>query len=129
MRGRFSGEQAELFVTVRREWDEDVRVSAAVDLASFDTGNADRDARVRASDLARRGEAPDDGLPLDPGVGRRRGTGPWRGEPTIGDMTRPVMFAVEFGGLGAMPSAVTGGTTGSRRRVRSDAANSEPEGA
>ncbi|MFC7815134.1 hypothetical protein ACFUTR_10850 [Streptomyces sp. NPDC057367] len=44
-------------------------------------------------------------------------------------MTRPVMFAVEFGGLGAMPSAATGGTTGSRRRVRSDAANSEPEGA
>ncbi|MFC7982473.1 YceI family protein [Streptomyces sp. NPDC057336] len=99
VRGRFSGVQAELFVGERVE---DVRVSATVDLASIDTGNADRDAHVRASDLLDVEKRPT----MTYRSTRVSGEGEdWtmEGELTIGDVTRPVTFAVEFGGLGAMP--------------------------
>ncbi|AQS70147.1 YceI family protein [Streptomyces pactum] len=99
VRGRFGGVRAELFVGERVE---DVRVSATVDLASIDTGNADRDAHVRASDLLDVAKRPTMAYRST----RVSGEGEdWtmEGELTIGDVTRPVTLAVEFGGLGSMP--------------------------
>ncbi|MFH8975559.1 YceI family protein [Streptomyces sp. NPDC017890] len=99
VRGRFGGVRAELFVG---EHVEDVRVSATVDMASIDTGNADRDAHVRASDLLDVAKRPT----MSYRSTRVSGDGEdWtmEGELTIGDVTRPLTLAVEFGGLGAMP--------------------------
>ena len=94
VRGHFSDTQAELVVG---ESVADTQVSASVALASIDTGNADRDAHARASDL------------LDVAVRPTmtfvstsiRGDGDdWtlEGDLTIGAVTRPVSFDVEFGG-------------------------------
>ncbi|MEU0226047.1 YceI family protein [Streptomyces sp. NPDC006284] len=99
VRGRFTGVRAELFVGERVE---DVRVSATIDLATIDTGNTDRDAHVRASDLLDVEKRPT----MTFRSSRVSGEGEdWtmEGELTIGDVTRPVTFAVEFGGLGALP--------------------------
>ncbi|WND38182.1 YceI family protein [Streptomyces sp. BB1-1-1] len=104
VRGRFGGVRAELFVGERVE---DVRVSATIDLASIDTGNADRDAHVRASDLLDVAKRPT----MTYRSSRVRGEGEdWtmEGELTIGDVTRPVTLAVEFGGLGAMTAGGDG---------------------
>lgn len=104
VRGRFGGVRAELFVGERVE---DVRVSATIDLASIDTGNADRDAHVRASDLLDVAKRPT----MTYRSTRVRGEGEdWtmEGELTIGDVTRPVTLAVEFGGLGAMSAGGDG---------------------
>jgi polyisoprenoid-binding protein YceI len=99
VRGRFESVRAELYVG---ESAEDVRVSATVELASIDTGNPDRDAHVRASDLLDVEKRP---------TMTYRSTRVWgegedwtmEGELTIGDVTRPVTLAVEFGGLVDVP--------------------------
>ncbi|MGW6644065.1 YceI family protein [Streptomyces iakyrus] len=99
VRGRFERLEAELFVG---EKIEDVRVSATVDLASVNTGNADRDAHVRASDLLDVAKRPT----MTYRSTRVSGGGEdWtmEGELTIGDVTRPVSLAVEFGGLVDVP--------------------------
>ncbi|MFF5962314.1 YceI family protein [Streptomyces collinus] len=99
VRGRFERLEAELFVGERIE---DVRVSATVDLASVNTGNADRDAHVRASDLLNVEKRPT----MTYRSTRVSGGGEdWimEGELTIGDVTRPVSLAVEFGGLVEVP--------------------------
>ncbi|MFD5228241.1 YceI family protein [Streptomyces qaidamensis] len=99
VRGRFERLEAELFVGERIE---DVRVSATVDLASVNTGNADRDAHVRASDLLNVEKRPT----MTYRSTRVSGWGEdWtmEGELTIGDVTRPVSLAVEFGGLVDVP--------------------------
>ncbi|MFJ2966714.1 YceI family protein [Streptomyces collinus] len=99
VRGRFERLEAELFVGERIE---DVRVSATVDLASVNTGNADRDAHVRASDLLNVEKRPT----MTYRSTRVSGAGEdWtmEGELTIGDVTRPVSLAVEFGGLVDVP--------------------------
>ncbi|GAB2838218.1 YceI family protein [Streptomyces deserti] len=99
VRGRFDAVQAELYVG---ESAEDVRVSATIDLASIDTGNADRDAHVRAADLLDVEKRPT----MTYRSTRVSGEGEdWtmEGELTIGDVTRPVTLAVEFGGLVDVP--------------------------
>ncbi|MFI9751846.1 YceI family protein [Streptomyces collinus] len=99
VRGRFERLEADLFVGERIE---DVRVSATVDLASVNTGNADRDAHVRASDLLNVEKRPT----MTYRSTRVSGAGEdWtmEGELTIGDVTRPVSLAVEFGGLVDVP--------------------------
>ncbi|MFD5162375.1 YceI family protein [Streptomyces hawaiiensis] len=99
VRGRFERLEAELFVGERIE---DVRVSATVDLASVNTGNADRDAHVLASDLLDVEKRPT----MTYRSTRVSGEGEdWtmEGELTIGGVTRPVTFAVEFGGLVEVP--------------------------
>ncbi|MFI2631366.1 YceI family protein [Streptomyces collinus] len=99
VRGRFERLEAELFVGERIE---DVRVSATVDLASVNTGNADRDAHVRASDLLNVEKRPT----MTYRSTRVSGAGEdWtmEGELTIGDVTRPMSLAVEFGGLVDVP--------------------------
>ncbi|MYS88261.1 MULTISPECIES: YceI family protein [Streptomyces] len=99
VRGRFERLEADLFVGERVE---DVRVTATVDLASIDTGNADRDAHVRASDLLDVEKRPT----MTYRSTRVSGEGEdWtmEGELTIGEVTRPVTLAVEFGGLVDVP--------------------------
>ncbi|POX53298.1 hypothetical protein C3489_15820 [Streptomyces sp. Ru71] len=99
VRGRFNGVRAELYVGERIE---DVRVSATIDLATIDTGNPDRDAHVRTSDLLDVAKRPT----MDFRSSRIRGEGEdWtmEGELTIGEVTRPVTLAVEFGGLVDVP--------------------------
>ncbi|CAL9424105.1 Protein YceI [Streptomyces sp. enrichment culture] len=99
VRGRFVGVRADLHVGEKAE---DVRVSATIDLASIDTGNPDRDAHVRASDLLDVEKRPTMVFRST----RVRGEGEdWtmEGELTIGGVTRPVTLAVEFGGLVDVP--------------------------
>ncbi|MFJ8080424.1 polyisoprenoid-binding protein YceI [Streptomyces sp. SAI-170] len=99
VRGRFTSVQAELYVG---ETAEDIRVSATIDLASVDTGNTDRDAHLRAADMLDVEKRP---------TMTYRSTRVWgededwtmEGELTIGDVTRPVSLAVEFGGLVDVP--------------------------
>jgi polyisoprenoid-binding protein YceI len=100
VRGQFLGVTADLVVG---ETPEDSSLEVVVDLASIDTGNPDRDAHVRSSDILDVAVRPtmtfrgtglsgaDDDLRLD-------------GELTIGDVTRPVSFSVEFGGVERFPA-------------------------
>ncbi|MER6342422.1 YceI family protein [Streptomyces tendae] len=99
VRGRFTGFDTELHVGRTAE---EVRVTSTIDLASIDTGNADRDAHVRASDLLDVAKRPTMSFRST----RVSGAGEdWtmEGELTIGDVTRPVTLAVEFGGLVDVP--------------------------
>ena len=77
-------------------------MTATVDLASVDTGNADRDDHVRAADMLDVERRPtmtfrSTGIrPAGDGDGDR-----WHldGELTIGDVTRPLTLAFEHGGV------------------------------
>ncbi|MEV0445422.1 YceI family protein [Streptomyces spectabilis] len=96
VRGRFAEFDAELVVG---ETLETSSVTSTIQLASIDTGNADRDAHVRASDLLDVERRPTMAFRST----RIHGAGEdWtmEGELTIGEVTRPVSLAVEFGGLG-----------------------------
>lgn len=95
VRGRFGDVDAELVVG---ETLDTSAISATVGLASIDTGNVDRDAHVRSAellDVENRPEMTFKSLGID-GDGSE-----WvlDGEITIGDVTRPVQFDVEFGGI------------------------------
>ncbi|WP_327346551.1 YceI family protein [Streptomyces europaeiscabiei] len=95
VRGRFERFTAELHAggTV-----DDVRVGAEISLASLDTGNPDRDAHTRSADLLDVEKRPT----MTFRSTRVRGAGEeWsmEGDLTIGDVTRPVTLAVEFGGI------------------------------
>ncbi|WP_447036711.1 YceI family protein [Streptomyces sp. DSM 118878] len=101
VRGRFTDVQAELVVGERAE---DSSVTATIAIASIDTGNKDRDAHVLASDLLDVGKRPT----LVFRSTRIHGSDEeWtmEGELTIGDVTRPVTLAVEFGGVEAFPGS------------------------
>ncbi|MEV6328998.1 YceI family protein [Streptomyces sp. NPDC051909] len=95
VRGRFNELQAELVVGDTLETSS---VTATVALASVDTGNPDRDAHVRAADLLDVEKRPT----MTFRSTRIAGDGEdWtlEGELTIGDVTRPIVFDVEFGGV------------------------------
>ncbi|MEG8280872.1 YceI family protein [Streptomyces sp. AHA2] len=99
VRGRFERLEAALYVGERAD---DVRVTATIDLASVDTGNPDRDVHVRAADLLDVEKRPT----MTWTSTRVSGSGAdWTmdGELTIGEVTRPVTLAVEFGGLVDVP--------------------------
>ncbi|MFC7309633.1 YceI family protein [Streptomyces monticola] len=99
VRGRFNDLDAALVIGDTLETSS---VTATVALASIDTGNADRDAHVRASDLLDVEKRPTMSFRST----RLAGAGDdWtmEGELTIGDVTRPVVFDVEFGGLVDVP--------------------------
>ncbi|MDI3403885.1 YceI family protein [Streptomyces cavernicola] len=99
VRGRFNRLEASLVVG---ETLADTEITATVALDSIDTGNADRDAHVRASDLLDVAERPT----MTFRSTRIEGAGEdWTlvGDVTIGDVTRPITFAVEFGGLVDVP--------------------------
>ncbi|MFD5574285.1 YceI family protein [Streptomyces cadmiisoli] len=95
VRGRFTDVEAGLHVGGTLD---DVRVTARVALASLDTGNSDRDAHTRSADLLDVEKRPT----MTFRSSHVAGTGDdWtmEGDLTIGDVTRPVRFAVEFGGV------------------------------
>ncbi|MFE7411881.1 YceI family protein [Streptomyces laurentii] len=99
VRGRFNDLQAELVVGDTLETSS---ITATIGLASIDTGNADRDAHVRAADLLDVEKRPT----MTFRSTRITGAGEdWTmdGDLTIGDVTRPVAFAVEFGGVVDVP--------------------------
>jgi polyisoprenoid-binding protein YceI len=95
VRGRFREVKAALYVG---ETADDVRVSAEIALASVDTGNPDRDAHTRSADLLDVEKRPTMAFRST----RVSGEGEdWtmEGDLTIGNVTRPVTLAVEFGGV------------------------------
>lgn len=97
VRGRFGDVDAELVVGPTLE---ESTVTATVALASIDTGNADRDAHVRAADLLDVENRPT----MTYRSTRIHGEGDaWTvdGDLTIGDVTKPLTLAVEFGGVEA----------------------------
>ncbi len=99
VRGRFDKLDAELVVG---ETLADSRITATVALDSINTGNTDRDAHVRASDLLDVANRPTMSFRST----RLEGAGEdWtmEGELTIGDVTRPISFEVEFGGVVDVP--------------------------
>ncbi|MFG2639705.1 YceI family protein [Streptomyces sp. NPDC048370] len=99
VRGRFNDLSAELVVG---ESLADSSITATVALASIDTGNADRDAHVRAADLLDVEKRPT----MTFRSTRIGGAGEeWtlEGDLTIGDVTRPIAFDVEFGGVVDVP--------------------------
>jgi polyisoprenoid-binding protein YceI len=77
-------------------------VTATIDLASVDTGNADRDAHVRAPDMLDVANRPSMTFRS---TGLSGASDDWRveGELTIGAITQPVVLVVEFGGLQEFP--------------------------
>jgi polyisoprenoid-binding protein YceI len=95
VRGRFTDFETEVVVG---ETLADTSVLATVQLASIDTGNADRDAHCRSDDLLDVANRPtltfrstafsgtDEDWVLD-------------GEVTIGEVTKPIRLAVELGGV------------------------------
>ena len=99
VRGRFQRFDVDLVVG---ETLEASSLTATIDMASIDTGNPDRDAHVLSSDII--------DLERRPTIGFRSlriagSGGEWQvdGELTIGDVTRAVPLAVEFGGLETFP--------------------------
>ncbi|MCF6526558.1 YceI family protein [Streptomyces sp. JJ36] len=95
VRGRFGEVDATL--VVGRTLD-DCSVTATVALGSVDTGNADRDAHVRAPDMLDVERRPE----MTFRSSRLRGAGAeWAmdGTLTIGEVSREVSFTAEFGGL------------------------------
>ena len=73
-------------------------ITATVDLASIDTANADRDSHVRSAELLDIGQRPTMTFASTAITGSESD---WHlvGDLTIGDVTQPMHFAVEFGGL------------------------------
>jgi polyisoprenoid-binding protein YceI len=107
VRGRFTGFDAEVTVG---EAPEACSVAVTVDLASVDTGNAERDAHIRADDILDVEQRPtmtfrSTGLRVADGDDgdRDRDQGYLDGELTIGEVTRPLTLALEYGGLGDHP--------------------------
>ena len=99
VRGRFTDFDAELVVGPTLESSS---VTATVQLASIDTGNADRDEHVRSADLLDVASRPT----LTFRSTRIAGAGStWsmEGEITIGGVTQPTTVEVELGGIETYP--------------------------
>jgi polyisoprenoid-binding protein YceI len=96
VRGRFTGFDADVVVGDSLET---TSVAATIELASVDTGNADRDAHVQAPDIIDVAQRPTMAFRSTAVV--EVDEGEWRvdGEVTIGDVTRPLSLAVEHGGI------------------------------
>jgi polyisoprenoid-binding protein YceI len=99
VRGRFNDFDVDVVIG---ETLADTSLVTTIDVASIDTGNADRDAHVLSSDII--------DLALRPTIVFRStridGAGDdWRveGDLTIGAVTRPVVLDVEFGGVQDFP--------------------------
>ncbi|WP_405820519.1 YceI family protein [Streptomyces sp. NBC_01390] len=95
VRGRFTEFKTGLYVG---ETADDVRVSAEIALASIDTGNSDRDAHTRSAEILDVEKRPTMTFRSTQVSGEGED---WTiaGDLTIGDVTRPVTLAVEFGGV------------------------------
>jgi polyisoprenoid-binding protein YceI len=99
VRGRFTRFDADVVIG---ETLETTSISGTVDVASIDTANADRDAHVLSPDIIDVARRPT----MTFRSTRIRGAGSEYqvdGELTIGDITRPIVLAVEFGGIVTYP--------------------------
>ncbi len=99
VRGRFTRFAADVVVG---ETLGTTSVTATVDVASIDTANSDRDAHVLSPDIIDVARRPT----LVFRSTRIRGAGSEYqvdGDLTIGDVTRPVVLAVELGGIETFP--------------------------
>jgi polyisoprenoid-binding protein YceI len=97
VRGRFTRFDAEVVVG---ETLATTTVNATVDVSSIDTANADRDAHVLSADLIDVAKRPT----MVFRSARVAGAGSEYqidGDLTIGDVTRPIVLAVELGGIEA----------------------------
>jgi len=100
VRGAFRDVSAELVIDGPGEAG---RLEVEVALASVDTGNADRDAHVRTADLLDVAVRPTMRF-VATGVRGDQDRFDLSGDLTIGEVTQPVTFDVEFGGLEAFPA-------------------------
>ncbi|HET6834922.1 MAG TPA: YceI family protein [Acidimicrobiales bacterium] len=99
VRGRFTRFDADIVIG---ETLDTTTVSATIDVASIDTANADRDAHVLSPDIIDVAERPTMVFRST----RIAGAGAEYqvdGELTIGDITRPIVLAVELGGIETFP--------------------------
>lgn len=99
VRGRFAEFTSSLEVG---ETVDDIAITATIQIASIDTGNAQRDEHVRSADLLDVAKRPT----MTFRSTTISGTGEdWTmdGELTIGEVTKPVSLAVEFGGVETGP--------------------------
>jgi polyisoprenoid-binding protein YceI len=99
VRGRFGQFDANLDVG---ESLADVRVSAEIDMASVDTGNADRDAHLRSSDFFDTDSHPTMSF-QSTGVEGAGSDYELHGDLTINGVTRPIVLEVEFFGTEVFP--------------------------
>ena len=95
VRGLFADVDATL--TIGATVDE-TAIEATIGIASIDTGNADRDAHVLSAELLDVERRPTMAFRS---TGVREVAGEWalEGDLTIGDVTRPITFDVELGGI------------------------------
>lgn len=105
VRGHFADVGAELVVG---ETAADSSVTATVAIASVDTGNPDRDAHILAPDLLDVATRPTMTF-RSTGIGGAGDDWTLDGDLTIGEVTRPVSFAVEFGGTSPFQDGVHAG--------------------
>jgi len=99
VRGRFTRFDAEVIIG---ETLDTTSVNATVEVASIDTANADRDAHVLSPDIidvARRPTLVFRSTAVN-GAGSEYEVD---GDLTIGDITRPIVLAVELGGIETLP--------------------------
>jgi polyisoprenoid-binding protein YceI len=99
VRGRFTRFDAEIVIGKTLE---DTSVNATIEVASIDTDNADRDTHVLSPDIIDVQRRPTMAFRSTRVLGAEA---EWQvdGELTIGDITRPVTLAVEFGGVENFP--------------------------
>ena len=99
VRGRFTRFDADVVIG---DTLETTSVVATVDVSSLDTANADRDAHVLSSDIIDVAKRPTMVFRSTRIVG---GGVEYQvdGDLTIGDVTRPVVLAVELGGIESFP--------------------------
>jgi polyisoprenoid-binding protein YceI len=99
VRGRFDTFDVDVVIG---ETLEDTTLTASIDVASIDTGNADRDAHVLSAEIVDVTRRPT----IDFRSTRVTDAGDHYdvdGELTIGDRTHPVTLAVELGGVETFP--------------------------
>jgi polyisoprenoid-binding protein YceI len=99
VRGRFTRFEADVVIG---DTLDTTSITATVDVSSIDTANADRDAHVLSPDIIDVARRPTMVFRST----RVRGAGSEYqvdGELTIGDITRPIVLAVELGGIEAFP--------------------------
>ena len=99
VRGRFNSFDVDVVIG---ETLADTSLTATIDVASVDTGNADRDAHVLSADIVDVERRPTIGF-RSTRVADAGDHYAVDGDLTIGDITRPVTLAVEFGGVETFP--------------------------
>jgi len=101
VRGRFNAFDVDVVIG---ETLDDTTVTATIDVASIDTGNADRDAHVRSADLLDVERRPTMAF-RSTTIAEARGGWTVVGDLTIGEITRPFELAVELGGIEEFPGS------------------------